>query len=206
MSKTDPTTPAQTVESQPTSPGNTGGTNVVTLPAKVIEERPSDKVIAFVKRHPVITVAGGIALGVAVSALIPRRTSRKFLGKAVDLAEAAGAASVVLGKQAGDKAHDVGSGARKQASIFADKAEKAGDVAVHNLEKYGLAAVAAASALGKATAKRASRFSDVAADAAHRIGDAAANKAHILGEVAVDRSEKVVHFAEDLRKRSKSRR
>ena len=191
MSKSDPTSTDTTAE---TSKAAAKGTNVVALPAKVAEPRPSDKVIAFVKRHPVITVAGGIAIGVAVSALLPRRASRKLLGKAVDLAEVAGAAGVVLGKQAGEKAHDVGVGARKQASVFAGKAEKAGDLAVLNLEKYGLAAVAAASALGKATAKRASRLGDVAADTAHRLGDAAA-----------ERSVKVVHLAEDLKARAKSR-
>ncbi len=205
MSTTDPTTPTSTGKPKAAAAKGSAGTNVVALPAKASEERPSDKVIAFVKRHPVIMVAGGIAVGVAVSALIPRRTSRKFIGKAVNLAEAAGAASVVLGKQAGDKAHDVSVGARKQATVFAHKAEKAGDVAIHSLEKYGLAAVAAASALGKATAKRASRFSDVAADAAQRIGDAAAEKAHTLGEAAVERSGKVVHLAQDVRKRAKSR-
>jgi hypothetical protein len=205
VTTTDPTDTTTTGKPKAAAKG-TGGTNVVTLPAKYVEERPSDKVIAFVKRHPVITVAGGIALGVAVSALIPRRTSRKFLGKAVGLAEAASAAGVVLGKQASEKAHDAGVGARKQASVLAHRAEKAGDVAVHSLEKYGIAAVAAASALGKATAKRASRFSDVAADAAHRIGDAAADTAHRLGDVAADRSDKVIHFAEDVRKRAKSRR
>ncbi len=188
MSKSTPTTPSTSNKAK------SAGTNVVTLPAKTAQDRPSDKVIAFVKRHPVITVAGGIAIGVAVSALLPRRASRKLLGKAVDLAEVAGAASVVLGKQAGEKAHDVGIGARKQAHVLAGKAEKVGDLTVLNLEKYGLAAVAAASALGRATAKRASRFGDVAADTAHRLGDAAA-----------ERSAKVVHMAEDIRARTKSR-
>lgn len=203
MSKTDPT---DTTSGQPKAVAKgTSGANVVTLPAKATDERPSDKVIAFVKRHPVLTVAGGIAIGVAVSALIPRKASRRFLGKAVDLAEAAGAASVVLGKQAGDKAHDVGTVARKQAFVFAHRAEKAGDVAAHSLEKYGLAAVAAASSLGKATAKRASRFSDVAADAAQRLSEAAAEKAHSLGDVAAERSDKVIHLAQDVRKRAKSR-
>lgn len=191
MSKTDSSTPPATG----TAPK---GTNVVTLPAKAAQERPSTKVVAFVKRHPVITVAGGIAVGAAISALLPRRTSRKFLAKAADLAEAAGAAGVVFGKQAGDKAHDASVGARKQASILADKAEKVGDLAVLNFEKYGLAAVTAASALGHATAKKASRLGDVAADTAHRLGDAAA-----------ERSVKVVNRAEDLaqdlRSRAKSR-
>lgn len=195
MTKTDPS-------KTEVSKGTSKSTNVVTLPAKAVEQRPSEKVIAFVKRHPVITVAGGVAVGIAVSALlprratrlVPRRASRKLLEKAVDLAEVASAAGLVLGKQAGEKAHDVGVGARKQAYVFADKAEKASGIAVLNLEKYGLAAVAAASALGRATAKRASKLGDVAADAAHRLGDTAA-----------ERSAKVVDMAEDLKARAKSR-
>jgi hypothetical protein len=195
VSKTDPTTPPQTG----TAPKTTAkGTNVVTLPAKTAKQRPSDKVVAFVKRHPVITVAGGIAVGVAVSALLPRRTSRKLLAKAVDLAEVAGATGAVFGKQAADTAHDVGISARKQGSVLVDKAEKVGDIAVSNFEKYGLAAVTAAGALGRATAKKATRFGDVAADTAHRFGDAAA-----------ERSVKLVHraedLAEDIRTRARSR-
>lgn len=189
MSKTDPST-STTDATAITAPKTA---NVVALPAKTVEQRPSEKAIAFVKRHPVITVAGGIAIGVAVSALLPRRVSRKIASRSLDLAEAAGAASVVLGRKAGDKAHDLGVDARKQASKFAGKAEKAGDLAVLNLEKYGLAAVATASALGRATARRASRLGDAAADTANRLGDAAAA-----------RSTRVVHLAEDLKKRIRS--
>lgn len=189
MSKTDPSTPIDT--SPPTATGK--GANVVALPAKIAEPKPSDKVIAFVKKHPVLTVAGSVAVGVAVSALLPRRVSRRIVARTLDLAEAAGAASVVLGRKAGDKAHDIGIDARKQASKFADRAEKTSDLAILNLEKYGLAAVGVASALGRATARRASRLGDAAADTANRLGDAAAV-----------RSTKVLHMAEDLKKRVKS--
>lgn len=156
------------------------GARVVALPAVKAQPRPSDKVIAFVKKHPAITVAGGIALGVAVSALIPRKGSRRLLGKAVELAEAAGAASLLFGRQAADKAHDAGDGAMKQASLFAGKAGKASDFAVANLEKYGLAAVAAASALGRATARRAGTLGGT------------------LGDAAADGSAKVLHKAGDI--------
>lgn len=182
------------------------GTNVVVLPGKPSQERPSEKVIAFVKRHPVLTVAGGVAIGVAVSALIPRRKSRGFLNKAVHLVETAGAATAVLGKRVGERAHDVGTDARKQVSIFTRQAEKAGDAAIHNLEKYGLAALASAGTLGKATAKRTSRFADMAADAAQRISEEAAVRAHRLGETAHEGSNKVIHLASDLQKRVRSHR
>ncbi|EJU13948.1 hypothetical protein LH128_06147 [Sphingomonas sp. LH128] len=182
---------SKTESSTPIAAGK--GANVVALPAKIAEPTPSDKVIAFVKKHPVLTVAGGVAVGVAVSALLPRRVSRRIVARTLDLAEAAGTASVVLGRKVGDKAHDIGIDARKQASKFADSAEKASDLAILNLEKYGLAAVGAASALGRATARRASRLGDAAADTANRLGDAAAV-----------RSTKVLHMAEDLKKRVRS--
>lgn len=184
MSKADPSTATTPVASK--------SANVVTLPAKAAEQRPSEKVIAFVKRHPVLTAAGGIAVGVAVSALLPRRFSRKLASRAVDLAEVAGSAGLVLGRKAGDKAHDLGIDARKQASKLAGRADKASELAILNLEKYGLAAVGAASALGRATARRASRLGDAAADTAGRIGD-----------VAASRSTKVLHMAEDLKKRAR---
>lgn len=178
VTKTDPTaahTAAATVDTPE-------GARIVALPAVKAQARPSDKVIAFVKKHPAITVAGGIALGVAVSALIPRRGSRRLLGKAVELAEAAGAASLLFGRQAADKAHDAGDGAARRASLLAGKAGKASDFAVANLEKYGLAAVAAASALGKATARRAGTLGDAAADGSakvlHKAGDIAGRLRH----------------------------
>ena len=182
MSNTDPA--GEGAEALP-------GSNVVALAPRPTEQRPSEKVAAFVRKHPALTVAGGIALGVAVSALLPRRVRRRIVNKATGLAETAATASVALGRQMGSHAHDLGVDTRRQAARFAEAAEKAGDVAVHNLEKYGLAAAATAGTLGRAPAKRASRFGDAAADAAHRVGD-----------VAADRSAKVLHFVEDLKKRT----
>ena len=133
--------------------------NVVPLPA-ASEPRPSDKVISFVKRHPVLAVTGALAAGVAASALLPRKSSRKLLGKAMGVAESAGAATLVLGREAGEKAG------------------KAGYRAAHRLERYGLAALATANALGRATAIRAGKLGETAADKATRIGTAASETSH----------------------------
>lgn len=150
------------------------------LPVKAADERPSDKVISFVKRHPALVVAGGLAVGVAVSALLPRGVTRRWLGRAVNLAEAAGATSLLLGREAGGKAQQVlGKNARIKASLLGTKAEKAGGVAADGLEKYGLAALAAAGSLGRATARKAGE----------------------LGEAAAEQSGRALHMAQQLRDR-----
>lgn len=149
------------------------------LPVKAADERPSDKVISFVKRHPALVVAGGLAVGVAVSALLPRGATRRWLGRAVNLAEAAGATSLLLGREAGDKAQVLGKSARIKASLLGTKAEKAGGVAADGLEKYGLAALAAAGSLGRATARKAGE----------------------LGEAAAEQSGRALHMAQQLRDR-----
>jgi hypothetical protein len=150
--------------------------NVTRLPAKAAT-RPSDKVIAFVKRHPVVVVAGGLAVGAAVSALLPRRTTRRWFSRAVDLAEATGATALLFGREAGEKAQSLGAGAGKKASLFATRVEKAGDVAAEKLEKYGMAAIAAASSLGRTTARKAGELGETAAAqsgrALHKVQDTA---------------------------------
>ncbi|MCJ2177542.1 hypothetical protein [Novosphingobium album (ex Hu et al. 2023)] len=181
MTKTEPTNPVT-----PSPMAN----NVVPLPAAVEEPRPSEKVLTFVKSHPVLTAAGAVAVGVAISALLPRKTGRKALGKALNLAEAAGAAALMFGRNAGEKAHDLGSGAKTQASLLSSKAGDAGQLAAEQLEKYGLAAVAAASALGRATAKRTGKLSETAAE-----------KAMEIGQDADGRSQRVIAAISDLRKR-----
>ncbi|KHK91266.1 hypothetical protein [Novosphingobium malaysiense] len=184
MTDTDPTKqPATTQHSN----------NVVPLQAQPAEKRPSEKVISFVKRHPVLTVAGAVAAGVAASALLPRKTSRKVVDKAFGMAEAASAATMMFGRRAEDKAHAVGSDARKQAAVLGEKAEKAGHVTALRLEKYGLAAMAAASALGRSAAKRASKLGDAAAEKATRIGDAASEKSHEIAAATEDLKRRVKH-------------
>ena len=183
MTDTDPTTPTETPQHS---------NNVVTLPAKPAKQRPSEKVVSFVTKHPYITVAGAITAGVAAAALLPRKTSGKVIDKAMGVAEAAGAATMMFGRNTGEKAHELGSDAREQAGILGKKAEQAGEVAVKRLEKYGLAALAAASAFGRATATRASKLGDAAAEKAAKISEAASEKSHDLADAA-----------EDLKKRAK---
>lgn len=166
--------------------------NITVLPTRQVEERPSEKVIAFVKRHPVLTVTAGLAAGALISSLVPRRVSRKVSSRAAHLAEVAASTGKVFGRRASDRVHDVSVVSRKQAALLADRASKTGDRAAHTLEKYGVAAAAVASAFGRAAARRASKFGEAAADAAGHLGDAAAA-----------RSSKVVDLAEELKTRIK---
>lgn len=177
--------------------GSFAATNVVAIPSSAAAERPSDKVIAFVKRHPTLTIAGALAAGLAISAVVPR--SRRVMGKALRAAEAAGSATAIFGREAGEKAHSeasyLGRGARKEASRLANRAEKAGDRTLVALEKYGLGALAAASALGRAAAERASTLGEAASDTAAKVGDAAAKQAHKAKVEATALADRAHHRA-----------
>ena len=175
MTDKDPTTPKK-------QRSNTGtkkdANNVVPLSAKHSGPKTSEKVIGFVKKHPVLTLAGGLVAGVAISAVLPRKTGRKLLGRAIHLAEAAGAATMMVGKETSEKARSLGHGAKHKAGHLASDAEKAGEATAARLEKYGLAALAAASALDRATAGRAAKIGDAAADTGHHIADMARRVRH----------------------------
>ncbi|WP_374412357.1 hypothetical protein [Novosphingobium colocasiae] len=138
--------------------------------AKEAVAETTDKVVSFVKAHPVAVIAGGIAAGILVSALLPRRSGRKALGKALKLAEIAGAASMLVGEGAG-AAKVLGSGAARGAGTLANKAGRASNSLGTTLGKAGVAALGAAATLGKATAAKAGDVSHSAGSAAERIKD-----------------------------------
>lgn len=172
MTDKDPTTPKELRSTKKDAD------NVVPLSASPSRPTTSEKIMGFVKKHPVLTVAGGLVAGVAISAVLPRKTSRKLLGRAVHLAEAAGAATMMAGRDTSGKARSLGHGAKRRAGELASHAEKTGEATAARLEKYGLAALAAASALGRATAGRAAKIGDAAADTGHHIADMARRVRH----------------------------
>jgi hypothetical protein len=151
-------------------------TNIVALPHRPEAVGPGEKALSFVKEHPVLTVAGGIAVGLVVSALLPRSFSRKFAKRAFKLAEAGATAALAFGQDTLDKAEDQSVVARKKANVLAGQAERLGEKAVAKAEKLGIAALGSASVLGH-----------VAADRAERLGHAAASRAEGLGERASER-------------------
>lgn len=162
-------------------------TNVVALPNRAEPSTPSEKAVSFVKRHPVLTVVGGVAVGVAISALIPRRASRKVSNRAFRWAEAGASAALALGHDAYDKAEDGGVYARRKASLFASRAEKVSEKALARAERLSERAVAKAERLGVAALGTANVWGHAAAERAERLGHVAADRAESLGGRASDR-------------------
>lgn len=135
--------------------------NVVALPRRNADN-PARAVTDFVKEHPVLTVAGGVAVGVLVSALLPKGAARRAAGRAVTLAELAGAATAAFGRDAWDKAEDVGGELRERTA-----------------------------ALGSAAAERAGRVREAAADRIAPAGDAASELVHRIADAASDFAARV---------------
>jgi hypothetical protein len=98
-------------------------TNVVKLPERKAEDA-GKAVVDFVREHPGLVVAGGVALGLVAGALLSRGGGRRLARHALTLAEVAGTASMALGRQAMERAEDAGSGLRRQGEVLAEKAGK----------------------------------------------------------------------------------
>lgn len=114
--------------------------NVVTLPERK-DEDTGKAVVDFVRDHPGIVVAGGLALGLVAGAMLaPRGTGRKLARRALSLAEVAGTASLALGRQARDRAEDAGESLRRQGEAIAAKAGKLAEPAEEAADNAGDAA------------------------------------------------------------------
>lgn len=173
MADSDPTTPSTSATS-----ANTG--NIVALPKAARAERPSEKVIGFVKRHPVLTAAGGVAVGAAITALlVPRPMKRKAATRALSLAQTASAATLLFGKRAGDQIRELGhqasDGTHAALEGLESRSEKVGDFAASKLEKLASAALAAASSFGRASGDKVEKLSDAASEGSHKVADFAEN-------------------------------
>ncbi|VWX52090.1 hypothetical protein [Novosphingobium sp. 9U] len=186
----------------PATNAETTSTNVVALPKRPEATTPSEKAIGFVKEHPVLTVVGGVAVGLAISALIPRSFSRRFAKKAYRYAEAGAAAALSFGQDAVDEAEDGSAVARKKAALLAsraeklsekaaERAEKLSEKAIARAEKLGVAALGTATVLGHAAAERAERLGHVAAVRAEDLGGRASDRLSQLGDKALVQSSKL---------------
>jgi len=174
----------------------TNSTNIVAIPRRPEPTTASEKVVAFAKEHPVLTVAGGVAVGLAISALIPRSFSRKLSKRAFALAEAGATAVFAYGQEALDKSEDAGVIARKKAGVLAGQAERLGERAVEKAEKISAAALSTAGVFGHAAAERAERLSAVAADKAKELGEKATDRLSRLGDAALAQSNKLFSYTE----------
>jgi hypothetical protein len=127
---------------------------------KAIEAK--DKFVEFAKEHPVATVAGGLALGVLVSALFKRSPTRKFGGRAAKAATGVAALGAEFAL------------AYAQQAMAA--ANEAGREGAHKLGELSENASASARTTGRAAAERAGEWTEsarlVTRDAGRRLGKA----------------------------------
>lgn len=116
-----------------------GSGNVVALPTAP-KEKSYKKVANFVHEHPLMTVAGGLAVGALAAALLPKR-NRAYIAKRTSLwADAVSAASVAIAQQALMRTEAAASQVRNHADALAGRAEHLGQVTIGGVEKFGEAA------------------------------------------------------------------
>lgn len=115
-------------------------TNVVVLPQRDEVAPPQNRAVAFVREHPVMTIAGGLALGAVAAALIPGRNRRYVARQGSLIADAIAAASTAIAHQALGTLDTASTGVRRGTRAMASRAEHAGEVVV---DKAGSAAQAA---------------------------------------------------------------
>jgi len=172
-------------------------TNVVALPKRPEPVTPSEKALSFVKEHPYLTIAGGLAAGMLISTLIPRRANRSLTKRALRIAEAGAAAALSYGQDTLDTAEHGGALARKKAKILTKQAEKLGGRAAARAEKLTAIAAERAQSLGGRAAAKAERLSVAALGTAGAWGHAAAEHADKFGHAAADRAENLGGRASD---------
>ena len=180
MSKTDPTKPVLSEATKTPASGVIASIHGEPVAAKKVEERPSEKIVAFVKDHPMVLIAGGIAVGALATALLPRPIRGRVTRRAMSLAEIAGTAALALGNDLDDGAHEFGRNVRTKAKRYArssakasestiDQVEAASEKAAKRLEKLGVAALTSASAISRSATKRAEKFGGEVADESGRL-------------------------------------
>jgi len=104
------------------------GTDIVALPGAPAQNQDKNA-LDFVKQHPVLTVAGGLAVGALAAALIPRR-NRVYVGRQSSaFADAIGTATLALATQALQKAEAARNEITDRAGTLADHAGKLGEKA-----------------------------------------------------------------------------
>lgn len=77
-----------------------------------------DKLTAVVREHPLLVIAGGLAIGIAISTLIPRSPTRKLSKNAIGLLTTVAELGIAYGRQAMDAADDVREPTREKLSQF----------------------------------------------------------------------------------------
>jgi hypothetical protein len=113
--------------------------NVVSLPERKDKESGAP-VSDFVRDHPGLVVAGGVALGLIAGAMLSRGSGRKLARHALTLAEMAGSAGLAFGKDALVRAEHAGGELRKQGEALAEKAGNLAEPGEEAIDNAGEAA------------------------------------------------------------------
>jgi hypothetical protein len=113
--------------------------NVISLPERR-EKDGGTPVSDFVRDHPGLVVAGGVALGLIAGAMLSRGSGRKLARHALTLAEMAGTAGLAFGKDALVRAEQAGGELRKQGEALAEKAGKLAEPGEEAMDNAGEAA------------------------------------------------------------------
>lgn len=120
--------------------------NVVELPEQAGPE-PVRTVTDFVRDHPLLVVAGGIAIGAIAASLLPRGAGRRIAKHAISLAELAGTAGALLGTRVRETAESAGSTLRESGDAVTERLGRLGEGASDRLGQLGEAASARAGKL-----------------------------------------------------------
>ena len=79
---------------------------------------PIDKLTAVAKEHPLLVVLGGLAIGVALSTLIPRSPTRRLSKNALGFLTTVAELGISYGRQALETADDASQPARDKLGDF----------------------------------------------------------------------------------------
>lgn len=137
------------------------------------EDDAANPAMRFVREHPVLIIAGGIAVGALAAALIPRRSRTAIGARASGLAEAATAAGLAIARQALERAGETGAELRRQGARAASRAETLGESARETAGRLGSVAADRAAQIvapaTKAASAAGSKVAEKAADLAARV-------------------------------------
>jgi ElaB/YqjD/DUF883 family membrane-anchored ribosome-binding protein len=114
-----------------------------------------DQFTAFAKKHPVATVAGGLAIGIVIAGMFkgPRRAAMKGGSKAAGLAAIGAELALAYAQQAMEAANEAGRAAAPRIEQFGDAARSAGRDAAHRAGDAGEAALSATREAGRRLGK-----------------------------------------------------
>ncbi len=114
-----------------------------------------DQFAAFAKKHPIATVAGGVAVGILIAGLFkgPRRAAMKGGSKAAGLAAVGAELALAYAQQAMEAASEAGRAAAPKLERFGDNARSAGRDAAHRAGDAGEAALSATREAGRRLGK-----------------------------------------------------